>query len=201
MKQLSKQPPAPSLPQQRHFDDTDAVRRFQHGDRDAFNELVEVHCVRLMRLIRQLVEPSEDPEDALQETLVAAYCGLHRFRCESSFRTWVTRIAINKCRSIRRRNSRKRLFVSAFASIRKSRVVEPSESDRNDVIEEVRRAVQMLTPIYREPIVLTYFEHLPVEQIAEVLQLKPNTVEVRLSRARGMLRESLIRRLECDQSP
>ena len=57
--------------------------------------------------------------------------------------------------------------------------------------ERVRRAVGRLAVKYREPIVLRYFEEMPVDRIAEVLRISPGAVEVRLSRARARLKEIL----------
>lgn len=71
----------------------------------------------------------------------------------------------------------------------------PGSGEAAEVHEEVRRAVGRLPRRFREPIVLRYFEEMPIAEIAEVLRISPGNVEVRLSRARARLRETLSVRL------
>src|SRR6187200_1607667 len=75
----------------------DLLERAQAGDQDAFRELVEpyrrelhVHCYRILGSV-------QDAEDALQETLLAAWRGLTAFEERASIRTWLYRVATNRC--------------------------------------------------------------------------------------------------------
>ena len=83
------------------------LQRARTGDRDAFTELVEpyrgelqVHCYRMLASL-------QDAEDALQETLLAAWLGLEGFEGRSSVRTWLYRIATNRCLNVLRSSSRR----------------------------------------------------------------------------------------------
>ncbi len=86
---------------------TDLIVRARAGDEQAFGQLVEpyqhelqVHCYRILG-------SAQDAEDAVQETLLAAWKGLRGFEQRSSLRTWLYRIATSRCLNARRRDSRR----------------------------------------------------------------------------------------------
>src|SRR5260370_25456589 len=85
----------------------DLISRARAGDGDAFREVTEpyrrelkVHCYRMLG-------PSQDAEDALQDTMLAAWQGLAEFEGRASLRTWLYRIATNRCLNARRSASRR----------------------------------------------------------------------------------------------
>ena len=179
---------------ERH-DDGDLVARFQAGDSAAFDQIVEAHQQRIARLVFRLLGKPDEVQDVVQEVFLAVFENLERFRGESKLSTWLTTIALNKCRSHRRRSF---LRPRSLFRIAKTPTV-PSEQDRPaesaEIHEELRRAVRRLSARYREPVVLRYFEELPVPEIGKVLGISVNSVEVRLTRARQKLREMLSARL------
>jgi RNA polymerase sigma-70 factor (ECF subfamily) len=163
-----------------------------------FEQLVADHQQRVSRLCYRLLGWREDVEDVVQEVFLAAFRALPEFRGESSGSTWLMRIAVNKCRShVRKRIALLRLLTGARTT-RKPGSGRPA--DRNLVDDErfqcVRRAVCKLPSKYREVIVLRYLEEMAVGEIADVLELTRNAVEVRLSRARRQLKEDLAGMLE-----
>lgn len=84
----------------------DLISRARAGDGDAFRELqpyrqeLQVHCYRMLGSF-------QDAEDALQDTLLAAWQGFQKFEGRSSLRTWLYRIATNRCLNMRRATSRR----------------------------------------------------------------------------------------------
>jgi RNA polymerase sigma factor (sigma-70 family) len=165
------------------------------GEPAAFDQFVAAHQQRIARLVfRLLGEPDEVP-DVVQEVFLSVLQHLESFRGESKLSTWLTAIALNKCRSHRRRRllRPRHLLRLAKTLTAPSRQVQPVETA--EIHEELRRAVRRLSVKYREPIVLRYFEELPVGEIGQVLGISANNVEVRLTRARRQLREMLSIRL------
>ena len=87
---------------------TDLISRAQAGDGDAFRELTEPHLRELQVHCYRMLGSFQDAEDALQETMLAAWQGIDRFSEErASLRTWLYKIATNRCLNARRAASRR----------------------------------------------------------------------------------------------
>jgi RNA polymerase sigma-70 factor (TIGR02960 family) len=86
---------------------TDLVSRARAGDSDAFRELTEPHRRELQVHCYRMLGSLQDAEDALQETLLSAWQGLDGFEGRASLRTWLYRIATNRCLNARRSASRR----------------------------------------------------------------------------------------------
>src|ERR1700683_3988284 len=84
----------------------DLIARASAGDHNAFRELVEVHSHELQVHCYRILGSAQDAEDALQETLLAAWRGLASFEQRASIRTWLYRIATNRCLNTLRAGSR-----------------------------------------------------------------------------------------------
>ena len=89
------------------MDTTDLIAQARAGDHDAFRELVEVHSHELQVHCYRILGSLQDAEDALQETLVSAWRNLGEFGQRSSLRTWLYKIATNRCLSMLRADSRR----------------------------------------------------------------------------------------------
>lgn len=171
--------------------DDELIVRFQNGESSAFDGIVARNQERVTRLVYRLSGWSEDVEDLVQDVFVRVLQNLHRFRGESRFSTWLTAIAVNRCRSWRRRRRLRSRKLLHLWSRSKGVNPAPRRNETYEMHEQVREAVQRLPARYREPVVLRYFEDLPIQEVARVLNLSPGAVEVRLSRARRRLKELL----------
>ena len=99
-----------TLPYPFALEDTerDVVRRVRDGDSDAYRLLVERHQARVHRLVGRVLGPDHgDVDDVVQEAFVKAFFSLGKFREDSAFGTWVTRIAINCARDELKKQSRR----------------------------------------------------------------------------------------------
>lgn len=164
-------------------DDIELLHRARAGDSAAFHGLVDRHAQRLYRLAVSLVGNAADAEDVLQEALIGAFRGLRSFEARSSVKTWLTRILVIQAAQWRR--SRRR------------RITEPMEdsipaADRGpETAMDVQAALGQLSPEHREVLALREFEQMSYEEIAQVLGVPRGTVESRIHRARGEMREKL----------
>jgi RNA polymerase sigma-70 factor, ECF subfamily len=164
-------------------DDIELLRLAADGDRAAFHALVDRHAQRLYRLAVSLVGNSSDAEDVLQETFIGAFKGLRSFEERSSVKTWLTRILVMQAAQLRR--SRKRRMTQPMEdSI-------PTGAGSPEIGLDVQAAIGKLSPEHREILVLREFEQMSYEEIAQVLGVPRGTVESRLHRARGEMREKL----------
>lgn len=127
-------------------------------------------------------------EEAAQDCFVKAFKAWPSFRGESSEKTWLSTIAANTCRDYRRR----RWFRVQRLHVSLEDVPEPAVpfDERDDTLT---RAVMKLPYRYRETIMLHYFQDVPVNEIAVILNLKPGSVYSRLRRAQQMLKPMLER--------
>ena len=139
-----------------------------------------------------------DVDDVVQDVFVDVLRNLKRFDGRSSVLTWITRIAINRCRSHQRKEWLRSTFLrrrvdesfrdSQFGS-RRDAATESDESQ--ETIQQVHQAIQQLKQCDREIIVLRYLEEQSIEQIAQTLGSSRGTIDVRLSRARKRLEKIL----------
>jgi RNA polymerase sigma-70 factor (ECF subfamily) len=176
-------------------DDGDLAARLQAGQPAAFDQFVAAHQERIARLVFRLIGEPDEVQDVVQEVFLSVLQNLKRFRGESKLSTWLTAIALNECRSHRRRSLLRPRTLFHLAKTLAAPPEEDRPAESAEVHERLRRAVRRLSAKYREPIVLRYFEELSVREIGQVLGISANNVEVRLTRARYKLREMLSIRL------
>jgi RNA polymerase sigma factor (sigma-70 family) len=156
--------------EQMRSDEESLVRRFQKGEEKAFNELVSRYKKRIFDMILKMVRNKEDAKDLSQETFVKAYRGLKNFRSESSFFTWITRIALNLCINFQKRE-KFRNFASFF-DLKKPILIENSSSpdvEKDELMQAIDQAVLSLPSKQREVFVLRYYQKMPYLRIAETL--------------------------------
>lgn len=169
------------------------VERFRRGDDSAFDRIVAQHSAEIAALANRLLGWPGEVDDVVQEVFVAAWIGLRKFRGESSLRTWLFTITVNKCRSrrVRRRHCLRVATLEAAEAVESRGRGADSAAMDQETFARVRRAVQMLPPKYREIMVLKYLEGLETDEICVLLAITTNALQVRLNRARKRLREQL----------
>ncbi len=169
------------------------VARARTGDGAALESLYRAHVVELARHARHLVHGRAEAEDLVQETFVAAFESLPRFREESSFAGWLHRIALNLARHRWRAQVRRRAFLKVFAWLGGAGATDGSTGDRSAEADEDARLLQAaldaLSPKLREAFVLVAVERLPGEEAARLAGIRPTALRVRALRARRQVRE------------
>ena len=149
------------------------------GQRE-FVRLIDEKSQMLYRVARTILRSDEDCKDALQETALKAWQNRHRLRDPEMFGTWVTRILINECHTLRRR-VRKYLLREEVEAAEASRAPDP----------QLQWALESLPEKLRLPLVLHYLEGYTYDQMAGMLHIPESTVRSRLSRGRQALRMKL----------
>jgi RNA polymerase sigma-70 factor (ECF subfamily) len=169
---------------------------FARGQPWAFERLVDRYQYRVAALAHRLLAWADGAEDIAQDVFLAALAHHKRFRRESSLWTYLATLTVNRCRSLRRRRWLHERVVRALGSGPTASDASDTRAIGDEVAGEVRMAVGRLPAKYREAIVLRYLEEMSVAEIAEVLGLARNAVEVRLSRARKLLERALAHLVE-----
>jgi RNA polymerase sigma-70 factor (ECF subfamily) len=173
------------------------VARATVHDRDAFDELVRRHQNRIHQLARVLTRGDDAAQDLVQEAFIRAYRGLSQFRGNSTFRTWLHRIAINVIRSyLARQASRHDLhfFDGNDPGRRDAATVVACPRDLESTLlqrQVINQSLSMLPPGARLVIVLRDVQGLEYSEIASILGVPIGTVESRIFRARRQLRPML----------
>jgi RNA polymerase sigma-70 factor (ECF subfamily) len=170
-------------------DHLDEVRRAQHGDHDAFDQLAELHMTALFRLACVIVGP-DDAADATQDALVRAWRDLPRLRDPDRFTAWLNRILVNGCRDRVRARTRQ---------LREIRVVPLTDGppDVTDHTARLDQSVSLSAAVARLPfdqrtvIGLHYAAGLTLRQAAEALGVPVGTAKSRLAAALVALRADL----------
>lgn len=186
------------------FADGELVGLARGGDEAAVRSLVRRHNQLLFRVARSILGSDADAEDAVQAAYIAAFRNLDSFRAGARFSTWLTRIAINEALSQRRRQ-RSTVGLEQVDIEGRSQVIpfpgpdapDPEvEMSRKEVRTLLEQLIDDLPPPFRTVFVLREVEGLGVEEIAEQLDLQPETVRTRVFRARRLLRTGVERQLE-----
>lgn len=169
-------------------------------DPDAFGEIVRRWERKIFALCFGMLTREDEARDAAQETFIAAYKNLERFRGEAKVSSWLHRIAVNQCLTTRRRAKTRseeylddetgeadRVFV---APARSSPGNEAEQAERLNV---VRQAVSALPVDLRQVVVMKEFEEMTFQEISDTLEIPLSTVKSRLYTALKQLRMRLER--------
>jgi RNA polymerase sigma-70 factor (ECF subfamily) len=185
------------------LDEAALIRAAQGGDQYAFEQLVQAYDQSVLRLALNLLRSPEDASDIYQEAFLRVYRGLHTFRFDCSFHTWLYRIVTNLCLDhLRKRKVRRE----------ESTVVETSEGllDRLEVIQEQRaegdparkllshelgfrigQVLSDMTPRERMVFEMRHYQGLRLRAIGEILGTTEEAAKNCLFRATQKMRAAL----------
>ena len=182
-------------------DDMELVRRALARDQEAFRTIMRTHNQKLYRIARGVIPNDSEAEDVVQEAYVRAFSYLERYRGESTLGTWLSRIVINEALGRLRRNRRAVEFAQSRDPGVDARIIQfPGSSGCDDperamaqrqILQLVERATDNLPDVYRFVYMARVIEGLSVEETAELLSVRPETVRTRLHRARLLLHQEL----------
>lgn len=198
--QVAKKAPNLSL------DDGELVKRCQQGDSSAMDTLIIKYQDRIYNIIRNICSNSDDAAELTQDTFVKAIEKLSDFKGNSSFYTWVFRIAVNLTLNFNKRRAKigfKSLEDAVGGADKDSRaslknyLFDKSDSDpvivaqNNEVALILNSALNKLDEEHKTIVLLREVESMSYIEIAEVLEIELGTVKSRLYRARESLRDML----------
>jgi RNA polymerase sigma-70 factor (ECF subfamily) len=180
--------------------DQQLIETTLRGDSSAFDLLVQRYQSRLVHSLEHTLSSREDALDIAQQALMLAWQKLASYRGDSSFYSWLYRIAVNTAASYFRRN-----VVSAGSldylhdvsgielADAKSQAAPAHAMEQAEEILQLRRALQQLSEEFRHPLILREIDGFSYEQIADILSIPTGTVRSRIFRARQELMERLSR--------
>jgi RNA polymerase sigma-70 factor (ECF subfamily) len=173
----------------------------RRGEAMAFCEIMRRNNRHLFRAARGVLRDDAEAEDVVQEAYVRAFTHLADFRGDSSLATWLSRITINEALG-RLRARRPTVDLATFEVQRTpaeiiqfpltSKADDPEQTmAQRQLLQLVEQATDKLPEVYRIVFITRVIEGMSVEETAEILGLRPETVKTRLHRARRLVREQL----------
>ena len=176
------------------------VARARAGDQDAFEQLVLDNQKRIYTLCLRMTGDPEDGQDLAQEAFLNAWRGLPGFKGDSSFATWVYRLAGNACLDfLRRRKRRQGVEGGPSMDDEESGWAEPAdprqdpegETLRRELKQAVEEGLAALPDHHRQVLVMRALSGMTYQEISQVLEVDLGTVKSRIARARLALKNYL----------
>jgi RNA polymerase sigma-70 factor (ECF subfamily) len=177
--------------------DIDLLERIQKNDPRAFDLFVDRYGDRLYGFSSRMCGEREDARDTVQETLFRAFRSLKDLKEPRALRSWLYRVASNACLMQRRKSKHEPDRTLSLEELLPDGVgaagidIPENRILRDELRQEVRKAIGALPPDYRIVLVLRDMEHLSTKEVAAALDLPESTVKIRLHRARLKVRKEL----------
>ncbi|HCZ02491.1 MAG: RNA polymerase subunit sigma-24 [Pedosphaera sp.] len=184
------------------YEDVDLVKASQDGMLAAFDELIQRYQQRVYATVYHMTSSHEDADDLTQESFIKAYKALKRFKGESSFYTWIYRIAVNRTINFLKQRKRKSYHMSLNdmdMQVEKHADLLMFISDNtprrdlrlNELQEKMNEAMQKLSQTHRLTVALHDVQGMSHEEIGKIMDCNTGTVRSRLFYARQQLQALL----------
>lgn len=149
---------------------------------EMFVRLIQEYMPNLYRLALGILHNRDDAEDAVSESVLKAYEKIHTLRKRENFQAWIMQITANEAKRIYAKNKR----LSPVEN------VEDYMPDFRDEYHELWDVVMELDVVYREVIILYFYERFSIKEIGIILNIAEGTVKSRLFRGKKQLKERLL---------
>lgn len=157
----------------------DLVSRAKKGDPDAFTDLMHSQMQSMYKTARSILSRDADAADAVSETILTCWEQMGSLKYNRYFKTWMTRILINKCYELIRKNR----IISSDAKLPEQGYFEISYENI-----EWKETLDSIPEKYRLVMMLYYVEGFKVSEISKILEISEGTVKSRLARGRDNLK-------------
>jgi len=180
--------------------DEQLVEQAVNENSEAFGEIVKRWERKIFALCFGMLSREDEARDAAQETFISAYKNLKNFRGDAKVSSWLHRIAVNQCLTVKRRaKTRSESFLDDENNTEEKVFVAPSRlspsrtTEQNERLKIIRQAVNSLPVDLRQVVVMKEFEEMTFQEISVALDLPLSTIKSRLYTALKQLRMKLER--------
>lgn len=161
------------------------IKKAKKGDEEAFFNLMEINKISLYKAGRAILNNDEDVTDAIQETVISAYRNIKSLKNDSYFKTWLTKILINKCKDIISKN-KETVILDDY--VEEGYIQEfLSKFEIEDMLNDLSKEQKLVVSLY-------YISQFNTREISEILKEPEGTIKSRISRAKIKLRQSFAMR-------
>ena len=170
-------------------DEAHIIKEILHGNTALYEYFLDRYGQQVFVLVDRIVSCQEDAEELTQDVFLKAFQQLSSFKAESSFSTWIYRIATNVAISAvrKKKNDTIRLDESVFLNLSESQVDEALEDESEEQLQRLQRAMEQLEADERALITLYYMEERPLTEVAFILGMTEGNAKVKLHRIRKKL--------------
>lgn len=181
-------------------EESEIVKRILAGEKEFYEIFVRRNNQKLYRVIRSYIKDEAEIEDIMQDSYIQAFTSLHQFKLESSFSTWLVRIAINKALARLKEKGKTYNLNELSDNLRSKTLLEiPDNIQLNPQDKMIRKeakqllenAIDQLDTKYKTVYILREVEEMSIREIATALDLTEVNVKVRLHRSKAMLKDIL----------
>ena len=165
------------------------IKNLKQGREDAYRQLVEEYGNKLLKTCYLILKDKEEAEDVVQETFIRVFNKIDTFKEKSGLYTWIYAIALNLSRD---RMRMKQDMLELNDEMIGNNDLE-AQVEMNIDRELLRKGIFEMNSLYREVLVLFYFEELSIKEISNLLNEKEGTIKSKLFRGRNILKESLLK--------
>ena len=177
--------------------------KFQAGDADAFNKLVDNNINTVHALVYRFLGNLSHAEDITQEVFMRVYKNADRYQPTAKFSTWIYRIVANLCFNVMRSNKKKRALSLNASEDAQNRIDLPDQKSpapeaglaKTELQLAVKKALNELPDNQKLAIILNKYENKSYDEIAKIMSISQQAVKSLLSRARNNLKDKLEKRL------
>lgn len=163
----------------------------QNGNADAFGVLIDRYEAKLMRYGKRFLYSHDDVTDIVHDVFLQAYTNIQSFDINKRFSPWIYRIAHNRyVNEIRKRSRNPIVFMSPEILFPYAVAEEETDAEtrKREMSAELEGALAQIKEIYREPLILYFFEEMSYQDISDVLHIPTTTVGVRIKRGKEMVK-------------
>jgi len=174
-------------------EDGSVIQECLNGKPGAFGVLIDKYREGIYAYVYTELRNFHDAQDVTQEVFLQAYRDLRKLKRWDSFAAWLYRIAYRRC--VEWFRIRARRVDREFIQDQDPKVVDAPSLDsyrRDQLSESVREALDTMSDIYREVLILHYFGGMTIKDIARAIGASPTAIGVRLNRARSQLRKEMV---------
>ena len=170
-------------------DDIHIIKEVLGGKSEQFEHILNRYGGQVFNLIAHIVPCKEDAEELTQDVFIKVFRQLPSFKEESSFSTWIYRIATNTALSALRKKKHDTINIedNAYGDIPDELLDEALDNDSEEQLQRLSDAIEMLSADERALITLYYMNEKPVAEVASILGLTVSNVKIKLLRTRKKL--------------
>jgi RNA polymerase sigma-70 factor (ECF subfamily) len=166
----------------------------QRGDIESFRVLVERFEPKINRYANRFLFNGDEAKDLVQEVFIKAYVNIKSFDADRRFSPWIYRIAHNEFVNALKKRTKERAntslfdFDTLFPHLMAKETADAAFNN-HEMKKMLEDCLDKISPKYKEPLVLYYFEEMDYKEIADILHIPVSTVGVRLQRGKTMLKK------------